>query len=296
LYGGLGIAIDRPQLEVIAEKSDTFSLLCHDSEHERTSRMACEYLRFYGLPGVRIEVVQSLPQHSGLGSGTTLALALGFAITRVYGLSPPVAELAVVTDREGSRSGIGVAAFEQGGFLLDGGKRINLASSDRGPVIPPLLVRVPFPDEWAIVLALPHGKKIFGTAEENAFQSLPPMDREVSGALCRLVVMKLLPGLVEKDLESFGQAVTAIQECVGCYFAPVQGGPYASAQAARIADYLVSQGAVGVGQSSWGPLIYGFTRKGDQPGLLEKIQGYVGNDGLVWTASGRNQGASWGWR
>jgi beta-RFAP synthase len=214
----------------------------------------------------------------------------------VYGLSPSLAELAVVTDREGSRSGVGVGAFEQGGFLIDGGKRVDPHSQNHCAQVPPLLVRIPFPEDWAIILAMPRAAKVFGEKEELAFQSLPPMDGEVSGAICRLVLMKLLPGLLEKDLQPFGQAVTAIQEYLGCYFAPVQGGAYASVLGLRIAEYMLSQGAAGVGQSSWGPTIYGFTTKANQPGLLDKVRSYVGGEGLVWAASGRNQGASWGWR
>ncbi len=64
-------------------------------------------------------------------------------------------------------------------------------------------MRVSFPEEWGIILALPDSEgKMFGSEEENAFKSLPPMNIEVSGNICRLLLMKLLPGLVEKDLKS----------------------------------------------------------------------------------------------
>ncbi len=296
LYGGLGIAINQPELEVTAQRSESLSLLCRDNEEERLNSIACEYLKYYSLPGVKIELVKSVPSHSGLGSGTSLSLALGFAITRVYGLHPSITELAVITDREGSRSGLGVAAFERGGFLVDGGKSVDSPLGDHRLQIPPLLVRVPFPEEWTIILALPDNERMFGKKEENAFRSLPPMDREVSGAICRLLLMKLLPALVEKDLESFGQAVESIQECVGSYFTPVQGGPFASTEASRIVEYLRSRGAAGVGQSSWGPTIYGFTRKEDHSDLLESVRSFVGDHGCVWATSGRNHGASWGWQ
>jgi beta-RFAP synthase len=296
LYGGLGVAIAEPQFEVTAEKSESLSLHCPDCETERVWAIAIQYLKHYGFPGAKIELLDPLPSHSGLGSGTSLALALGFAITRVYGAQPSLTELAGITEREGSRSGIGVAAFEQGGFLIDGGRPGCDGAPRQRPSVPPLLLRVPFPEDWAILLAMPRSGKTFGAQEEHAFRSLPPMDAEVSGAICRLVLMKLLPGLVERDLQSFGQAVTGIQEYVGGYFAPVQGGPYASARAASIAEYMLSQGVVGVGQSSWGPTVYGFIQTGQQAELLEKLRNQVGDDGLVWATSGRNQGASWGWR
>ena len=295
LYGGLGIAINHPELKVTAERSESLNLMCPRSEEKRLDRIVFEYLKYFDLPGVKVDLIQSLPSHSGLGSGTSLSLALGFAITRVYGLHTSIAELAAITDREGSRSGVGVAAFEHGGFLVDGGKNLDVPLSNHRHRIPPLLVRIPFPEDWKIILALPDNEKMFGRKEEAAFRSLPPMNQEVSAAICRLLLVKLLPALVEKNLESFGEALEAIQGYVGSYFTPVQGGPFASDEDLRIVEYLRSQGAAGVGQSSWGPTIYGFTRKEDQTDLLERVQKFVGDHGFVWEASGRNHGACWGW-
>lgn len=295
LYGGLGLAIDLPQLELTAQKSNHLSIL--GSEEKRLEKISRKYLEYYNLPGAKIELLQSLPSHSGLGSGTQLALALGFALTRVYGLEPPLAEIAAVTDRESSRSGIGVAAFEQGGFLIDGGMRTNILKPEGLFEVPPIIVRTTFPEEWAIILALPYKEeKMFGQEEVSAFASLPPMAEDISGMICRLLLLKLLPSLREKDLLGFGQAVTEIQKQIGNHFAPVQGGIYASKAGADAAAYLLEQGAAGVGQSSWGPTIYAFTNQDKKADLLEKTRNFLGKKGQVWTASGRNQGASWGWR
>ncbi|WP_347489828.1 beta-ribofuranosylaminobenzene 5'-phosphate synthase family protein [Desulfoscipio sp. XC116] len=297
LYGGLGLAIDQPCLEITAEKKNDLVILGPEKEKKRLQRLVRKYLDFYGLPGVRLELLESLPMHSGLGSGTQLALAVGFAITRVYGLAPAVTELAVITDREGSRSGIGVAAFEQGGFFIDGGMCTNIIRQTGLFEVPPILARTPFPEEWAIILALPHKEEeMFGQEEVKAFASLPPMAEEISGMICRLLLMKLLPSLMEKDLVSFGQAVTEIQKRIGSHFTPVQGGIYASKAGADVAAYLLRQGAAGVGQSSWGPTIYAFTSRDKKTDLLEKTRNFLGKRGLVWTASGRNQGVSWGWK
>lgn len=296
LYGGLGLAVDQPQLEVVVQKQTDLCILCPTDERERIEKIACKYLEYYKLPGIKIEVINSLPSHSGLGSGTQLALALGFAITRVYGLETPIAELAVITDREGSRSGIGVAAFEQGGFVVDGGKPINSKTDDRF-LIPPLLARMPFPEEWAVILALPHKEeKIFGSQEEKAFNSLPPMDEQISATICRLVLMKLLPSLQEKNLLEFGQAVTTIQNYVGNYFAPFQGGKYSSPLGFELEKFLLSQGATGIGQSSWGPTIYAFTTLENSIRLLEHTRSFLGKRGQVWIVKGTNRGASWGWK
>ena len=58
---------------------------------------------------------------SGLGSGTQLALAVGRRSLRCSMSRSPASTLAARLDR-GARSGIGIGAFEQGGFVIDGGR------------------------------------------------------------------------------------------------------------------------------------------------------------------------------
>lgn len=302
LYGGLGLAIDQPQLELTAERENGLYIDSPGLERDRVKLIAQEYLDHYCLPGAKIKLIQSLPSHCGLGSGTQLALALGFVLTRLYGLHPPVAELAELTDREGSRSGIGVAGFEQGGFLVDGGKPVqvgepsNLVLTPIKRHVPPLITRLPFPEEWAVIIAIPNKEeKMFGSKEELAFRSLLPMEEHVAGRISRLLLLKLLPGLAEKDLVCFGQAVTEIQEHLGDYFTPVQGGRFATSQGEQVAKYLLSKGAVGVGQSSWGPAVYGFTDDENLAALTEATRDFMGGQGQVWVARGMNRGAAWGW-
>lgn len=301
LYGGLGLAIDQPQLELTAEKKSGLCIESPDFERNRVRLIAQQYLEHYSLPGAKINIIQSLPSHSGLGSGTQLALALGFALTRLYGLQPSLLELAGVTDREGSRSGIGVAGFEQGGFLVDGGKpatardKMNLTETKFH--VPPLLTRLPFPEEWAVILAIPNKEeKMFGSKEEKVFKAMLPMEEHISGKISRLLLLKLLPALIEKDLEHFGQAVTEIQEYLGDYFTPAQGGRFATAQGAAVAEFMLAQGAAGVGQSSWGPTVYGFTDEKNLAALAESTRNFMGDHGQVWVARAVNRGADWGWR
>jgi len=69
--------------------------------------------------------------------------------------------------------------------------------------------------------------------------------------------MSLLPALVDGDIVAFGSAITEIQQINGAWFAPVQGGPFASGPSTELISKLSEWGAVGVGQSSWGPAVYG---------------------------------------
>jgi beta-RFAP synthase len=292
LYGGLGLALDSPRIELEASKHEG---LCVNSsgEEERLGRIARKYLEHYRLPGVKIEIKRTLPGHMGFGSGTQLALGIGRAITALYGLNPSAEELAGITEREGSRSGLGVAAFFGGGFIVDGGKALE--GGRPGKKAPPIVARLDFPEEWAVILALPpKSERMFGEKERLAFSGLEPMEEKLSGHICRLLLLKLLPGIAERDLLAFGQALEEIQACIGDYFAPVQGGRFACAQSAWAARCFSGLGLTGVGQSSWGPLVYGFCPRAGLEGLLEKARSQVGEGVEIIASRGQNRGASWG--
>jgi beta-ribofuranosylaminobenzene 5'-phosphate synthase len=78
------------------------------------------------------------------------------------------------------------------------------------------------------------------------------------------LVMQLLPAVAEADLTGFGAALESIQERLGDYFAPAQGGNrYASPPVAATLDLIRRAGGVGIGQSSWGPTGYAFAESSE---------------------------------
>jgi predicted sugar kinase len=71
--------------------------------------------------------------------------------------------------------------------------------------------------------------------------------------------MKALPALAECDIGDFGSAIKELQARLGDYFAPIQGGSrFSSPDVAAALELLESEGALGIGQSSWGPTGFGF--------------------------------------
>lgn len=197
---------------------------------------------------------RTIPSHSGLGSGTQLALAVGAALSAMTGRTLPPRRVASLLDR-GARSGIGVGAFEQGGVILDGGK----GALDEPP---PVISRMALPEAWRMVLVFDDANRgLSGTAETVAFRDLPPFPADKAAYLCRLALMVGLPALAEGDAMRFGAAVTELQSVVGDHFAPAQGGRFSSPDVAEVLRWLPSVGATGVGQSSWGPT--GFAIFGD---------------------------------
>ncbi len=116
LYGSIGLAVNRPYLVLTAEKSE--SLIIEGTETERVSIYARRFKDRYGLTaGAHLNLMTSIPAHVGLGSGTQIALAVGTALARLAGLDLSTEEIALAGGR-GVRSGIGIAAFRHGGFVL----------------------------------------------------------------------------------------------------------------------------------------------------------------------------------
>jgi beta-RFAP synthase len=155
----------------------------------------------------------------------------------------------------GKRSGVGIACFQFGGFIMDAGRKsVRLDDLDSPPKI---IFRYDFPTDWCFVLVIPETEKgLFGKKEDDLMNCLKP-SKKISEEICRLTQIKLLPSLVEKDIVEFGVALTEIDLRTGMFFKEIQGGIYRGKFAKNLMESLLSSGAYGVGQSSWGPTIYG---------------------------------------
>lgn len=245
LFGGLGVALDGIGIKIRMTRSDR--LFARGPCPERCLDTARRVAEAFDLPaGATIEVEQSIPQHVGLGSGTQLALAIGVGLHRLHGSDRTIRDIAPVVDR-GQRSGIGIAAFEHGGFVVDGGRGSETKT-------PPLLARFDFPGDWPLILVFDdRGQGLHGDVERAAFNALPPFPVGEAARLCHALLLRGLPALVERDLATFGDVITDIQRTVGDHFAPAQGGRFTSGDVERAMDWLVARGARGVGQTSWGP-------------------------------------------
>jgi beta-ribofuranosylaminobenzene 5'-phosphate synthase len=288
-FGGIGIAIQEPSL--LLEARPAPELIVTGEEAERVRLYARRFLDHHGLSGgARLRLHRTIPAHSGLGSGTQIALAVARALAVLYERPTAAAELAAAVGR-GRRSAIGTWAFERGGFILEGGRR----DTDDRPA--PLLMRHAMPAEWRCVLVIPEvGPGLSGEAEEAAFRTLPPPSEALVGRISRLVLMLLLPSLVEADLEGFGRAVTEIQRCVGASFQAVQGATFMHPLVEELIAELLTGGAAGAGQSSWGPTVYGFV-EGDAAAraLAARVERRLGGRGLVLPVAFDNVGAR-AWR
>jgi beta-ribofuranosylaminobenzene 5'-phosphate synthase len=291
LFGGLGVGIDHPNVILEAELSGNFSIT--GEENALVASLAKRFFDAYQTKtNVNINVKEAIPAHMGLGSGTQLSLAVATALAKLFNVQASTQELAFAMGRA-KRTGVGTAIFEKGGLVVDGGKVTKNGVCVPGK-FPPLIFRQPFPEDWRFVVALPNVKKgLASEAETSAFNQLPPVSAEEVGKICRLTMLKLLPSLAEQDIGNFGDALTNIQSVAGECFAHVQGGKYSSQASADCIELMQKLGVHGVGQSSWGPALYGVVKKEDAKKTRVEVQAHLkkGVGGQVFIAKPNNTGA-----
>jgi len=284
-FGGVGLAIARPRVHLVIERGAALGVV--GQQARRIEELAARFYAATGLPrGAVIRVEEAIPAHVGLGSGTATALALASALATLHGLDPSPASLCAMMGR-GRRSGIGFHAFARGGLLIDGGH----ASGAEPGSPPPLLSRHEFPEDWPVLLVIPGAsKRMSGRDEEEAFLRLPPAPEETAGRMAHVVLMRLLPALAERDLPSFGAALGEAQAIVGGWFASVQDGVFHPG-GTRLALRLQEAGALGVGQSSWGPALYAMPRDRSEHERLRSIAQATDPDAAILSVRGFNRGA-----
>jgi beta-RFAP synthase len=291
-FGGIGLMIDSPGIELSVEPAPAWNFegpLATRVEQIVTQLRARMHENGTTLPPARIRVERAPAEHVGLGVGTQLCLAVARTVLRLAGTAEPAVEqLARLTGR-GRRSGIGLHGFHHGGLIVDGQR----TAQDE---IPPLLARLPFPEEWSILIIQPPGDRgLHGSDERRAFANLAPIAQSVADSLGQLVVREILPAVARADLSTFGGALGELQAQVGACFAPAQGGIYTTAQAAAIVDDLQQAGFAGAGQSSWGPTLYAFGHRSDHDLATSAERRLVQRFGLdessVFRARADNQGA-----
>ena len=296
--GGIGVTLMAPTLTLEAERSGTLTVSGGGEGVQArvgdAARRVLDHLRVQS--GAAIEIRRSIPRHVGLGSGTQAALAAGAAVSRLYGAVLTTREIARIVGRGGT-SGIGTAAFESGGFVLDGGhsfgpfgekREFRPSAASAGVAPAPVSARLPFPEDWRIVLAIPHrGLTVGGEREVDLFREYCPVPIEEVRQICHEVVMRLLPGVAGHDLELFARAVNALQ-ALG--FKKAEVGLQEPVVRELITG-LREAGAACAGLSSFGPTVYAVT-DGDPGEIVRAAEALLADGGgEIVVTHGRNYGA-----
>jgi beta-ribofuranosylaminobenzene 5'-phosphate synthase len=281
-FGGFGVGVEYPRVVVGVDRAQ--SSIAAGPQAERAATFATQARAEFGLrEEVEVNVYEAIPPHTGLGSGTKLGLAIARATAVLAGAAPEPERLAQASGR-GARSSVGCWTFAAPGLVVEAGV-------PEGGSLSPLVVRHPMPVPWRCVLAVPLGVEgLSGTAEERFFGRLyEPAGAEPS--VSRLLLTELLPGLLTADIDEFGAALTRIQQEMGSMFAAQQGGVF-HPRAARLVETLLALGVRAVGQSSWGPAVYGIVDGPDAAAeVADQLRDAAGADTQVTVVDFDRRGA-----
>ena len=293
LYGALGVALAEPQVSLTATPAESVDTPPAVADLAAT---VCEQL---GVDGVSLSVDAGLPAHVGLGSGTQTALAVATAVADAYNKEVAIRELAPALGR-GGRSGVGVATFEAGGFVLDGGHPTARFTTDRPAdgdwTVPPVAASHEIPDDWRFLLVIPDSEPgRSGDLEDDSIRAAieraePARADRIAGLLTR----RVLPAIAAGDADRFGEAVAEIGRLNGAWYTDEQGGVYRPPVGELVESLSGSPAVYGAGQSSWGPTVYGVTDAARADAAREaghSALAAAGIDGDVRLVAGRNHGA-----
>ncbi len=258
-FASLGLVVDGFPTRIAIAPADHDSVVlgagCGEADRTRIANHLARLRRETGFDEpLAVSLEAAPPAHSGFGSGTQLALAFGRAFCARHGLDIPARRIAAMLGR-GERSGVGIAGFDHGGLILDGGPSPDGQAA-------PMLARVVFPAQWRVLIVLDERVTgLCGNAERVAMDRLPPFPRALAADLCHQVLMRILPGAMEAAFEPFAEGISSVQSLIGDYFAPAQGGSmYTSAAVARLLEWIRPRYTAGIGQSSWGPTGFAILR------------------------------------
>ncbi len=268
LYGALGLGLREPRVVVDAEPADGVTVEV-DAETMATDgtdvrEYATTVVDMLDVDGARIAVRESLQRHAGLGSGTQLAAATLGAVAAAHDEPARVRERAPALGR-GGRSGIGIASFESGGFVLDAGHPTARFTTDRPAdgewTVPPVAAHHAVPDDWRFLLVRPDadpGRS--GDDEDEAMRTaVERADPGLADRIGGIVTRRVLPSIATGSAERFGAAVAEIGRLNGAWYTDEQGGVYRPPVGDVVASLSASSAVFGAGQSSWGPTVYGIT-------------------------------------
>ena len=288
--GGAGLTLSSPNIRITAEEAEGVSIEGLQVFADRMKKAAKALLP--EGKGIRINVQEVYPAHVGFGSGTQSSLAAAAAVNELYGLGKSVRELALTVKRGGT-SGIGVTAFEKGGFIVDGGHKFK----DKGGFMPsaasqvppgPVLFREDFP-EWDMVVAIPNEKGMHDQEEIETFKKFCPLPIEEVREISHIVLMQMMPAVIEEDIESFGAAVNHVQTVGFNKRESLIWPDFVK----NIASFMRSR-SYGAGVSSFGPVVYAFVDNREEGRQLQtEVQKMLDESvgGVTMMTRAKNSGA-----
>ena len=215
---GFGFSLDAPcwNLEINVGSTGHRGIpLC--TEHQEAVDQALNLLcdRF-GHLDMSIIIHSQIPAHIGLGSKTSLLLAVGQSFCELVGLHLDHVELARIMGRGGT-SGIGVYSTMEGGYIHDAGHRYPEEKNCFGPssmqlsTPPRLLFRSHV--EWAYVTHFRFADiGINGEREKQLFSAYCPIPENETKTLLRLTDEYVDQAIQSRDENRLQHGISKLQD------------------------------------------------------------------------------------
>lgn len=315
-YGGLGLMLATPGWQLRFSRDSRTKKPVH-ANPEVVERVEQVRRRFAGLncdiSNIAIEVTRSLPLHSGLGSGTQLAAAVAAGLHQYLqrelaeppsselNASPLTLERLIQLSGRGKRSGIGLYGFLNGGLILDTGFPAGFDEPSTTPKLSPRPLEASASQlnpDWRIVLVIPGGSPAVTGGYESSLMELA--SRHSNPHRQRMFDLAQRAMQLSHSISGFDEFTATVDEYLqfaGQLFSICQAGNY-NGEAVRKAVELAKQaGLRAVGQSSWGPAVFGFmpdelSANNMARTLTELMSKETWSIQVVMPAL---QGASWNW-
>lgn len=296
INGGIGLAIDKPAINLRVSKSKEFQLI-----DRRISKFSQNNIERFGLTtnkvqvtnrfksNICVEISGEMASNSGFGSGTIIRMACLEALHIINDISISENELVELSGRGGT-SGIGIRTYFRGGFVFDIGHKSfagHLPSSLRENIgSKSLLVEAGVSPSWKIGLCIPTDIKTLTQDQEVAFfkNATPINDAAVYKTLYH-VVYGLYASLKENELDTFCQALIEIQKCK---WKQLERSIYGK----KLLEYeklLYQSGAKAVGMSSLGPTLF-FISENNERVMKTIKKNYPTNSLILFNAATINEG------
>lgn len=261
--GGFGAAIQYPNFKIFVEraKKTEISGASDANTYEEILKILSVIKKKYNIKDeYKISLKSEIPRHTGLGSTTQLSLGIASAVLKLNEIFLSPYKIATIVKRGGT-SGIGIKAFESGGFIVDIGhsygknrEKESFLPSSASPAKPAkILFRQDLPDDWIFVCAFKKAKKIYGKSEVEIFKKYCPISRREVEKISHLLLMKILPAVIERDIEGFGEGLNEVQNL---------GFKRIEVEISGMKDFIdeLSKISYGAGLSSFGPCVYALTK------------------------------------
>ncbi len=326
-FGGLGLMVQQPSF-IVRWGRGSWPI---SSDREAAERIA-SVLQRVTMENESRQHAESLPVslvtpsrfHSGLGFGTQLACAVSAGTWLlehqvashpqcampwkeiVQGLAHPESDhlehLARWSGR-GKRSAIGLHGFLYGGLILDHGHSPTSATVQRGSWAAEVASRLPgsiftehvsWPSNWRVVLIIPEdGERISGQREFQLIQTASSHASDTCQPMWQLA-QQCLENTRARNFAGFVEALEQYTQLAGELFRGVQGGLFRGPAIQQAVELAQQVGLRGVGQSSWGPTVFGFAEEAviaDEH--ANRIADQVSNPRWEIIVTGPSSGAQW---